>query len=132
VDELSLLGENINVQPIPITVNAVSDGEDLQNDVPEGEEVLRASEFHPPLASTKDYLAVPTKKKPPAYCLPVNTPLCDWNYFGACPTGSYLNLVRWTAPTAISMHIAFVWIHGKQATGCLSIPTAIFVRGTTQ
>ncbi len=103
MDELSELGENNVHQPIldkgiavsvarepttPIAVNAVSDGEDLRDDVSEGEAVLCASEFHPPPASTEDYLAVvPTKKRPPAYCLPLNTPLCDWKYFGACPTG---------------------------------------------
>ena len=110
---------------------AVSDGEDLRNDVPEGEEVLRASEFHPPLASTKDYLAVPTKK-PPANCLPVNTPLCDWKYFGACPTGLIPEPCQMEGTNCHIMHIAFVWMHGKQNTGCLIIPMEIFARRTTQ
>ena len=61
IDQINSTRSNIG-----FTEDAVSDGEDLRTDVPEGEEVLRASEFHPPLASTEDYLAVvPTKKPPP-------------------------------------------------------------------
>jgi hypothetical protein len=73
---LAAIGPLVLVPVAPYQANAVSDGEELHH----------VTKFVPPQLSGNDFLAV-HPQQPHGYCLPVNTKLCDWEYYGLCPTG---------------------------------------------